>query len=309
MPVNKRFGPPKKKDRPSSIALGIGGAGRNIVTEIASRSLSNVEVYEVGEDTRKPELPLISVSKKDMKEAFSSGLSIAKRPLTSSEKRIKEKIGGKDIVYLISALGGEMGSWTVPLISELSSELGQFTIGTFATPFETESERRRKLAERSLEESVNHLKIAGIFSNERLLDINPHLPIKKAFKVMNDIIRLPIVDMNGVLTIDDMSELRQFCQKADEFRIGAGYGKGRKRGLVAAEKALDSPWLKEVHDYKVGLAIVTNGEDGGKADAKDSIERLEEEWPDTDMIVGIRKDTSIGKRTRMTVLAGRPRQK
>ncbi len=307
MPEIKKFGKPTHEDksRPSSVALGIGGAGRNIITDIQNRSLSNVRMYEVGSESRKPEIPLISISKEDMKEAFHSKVSIEKRPLTSSEKKIKENISSADLVYLISGLGGETGSWSVPSFAELSEKYGDFTFASFAKPFETESKRRKKLAEKSLEKTSKHLDIAGIFPNEKLLDINSHLPIKKAFEVMNNIIRLPIVELNGVLTKKDMNDLKKFSERAHEFRVGAGYGKTMMRGKRAAEEALDSPWIdKDLENIEVILVVVAQQYGEGKIDADDALEKIKNECPNADILWGLKKDPSLDKRTRVTLLAG-----
>lgn len=302
----KRFGAEvvDKGERPSTIALGIGGAGRNIISEIDSHSLSNIKMYEVGSSERIPDISFIKISKEDMREAYESELDIERRPLTTSEKNIERRIRNADLFYLISGLGGQTGSWSTLPCAELSEKFGAFTIGLFAKPFQNENKSRRKFADEAQRKIQEYVDVSSIFPNSKLLDIDPHLPMKRAFEVINRIMRLPMEDLNGVMNRSDISILKSFCEDVGEFRIGAGYGKGRERGKRASKEALDSPWLEDFEGYKTVLAVVTSGKGSGEVEAQDAIERIRTEWPDANVIWGLRKDPSIGERTRVVVLAG-----
>ncbi len=302
----KRFGAEAadKEDRPSTIALGIGGAGRNIISDIDSQSLSNIRMYEVGTSERTPDISFIKISKEDMRDAYESGLDIKRRPLTTSEKNIERRIRSADLFYLVSGLGGQTGSWSSLPCAELSEKFGAFTIGLFAKPFKNENKSRREFADEAQKRIQEHVDVAAIFPNSKLLDIDPHLPMKKAFEVINTIMRLPMEDLNGVMTRSDIPTLKQFCGSVNEFRIGAGYGKGRDRGKRASKEALDSPWLDDFDDYETVLAVVTSGKGSGEVEAQDAMEEVQAEWPDANVMWGLRKDTSIGERTRVVVLAG-----
>ncbi|MEF8832038.1 MAG: hypothetical protein V5A66_00795 [Candidatus Thermoplasmatota archaeon] len=306
MPVRKKFGKNHTDERrPSTLVLGIGGAGRNIVEEIGEMPSSNVKICEVGTSSRPPKLSFLSLSKEDMNKAYNSEIDMNERPLTGSEKKLKRKIKDYEIVYLIAGLGGKTGSWTVPVCAQLCKRHSSFTMGLLAKPFESESENRKKLSEESQAEADKYLDGSTVFSNSKLLEINPHLPINKAFSVMNRIIRLPIVDFNSVITKSDISHIKEFCKKVDEFKIGAGYGKGRKKGVRAAKEALRSPWLKELADFDKILTVITTSGEGETMDVKDALDEVQRSGPDADMIWGVRKDPELEERMRVTILAGR----
>ncbi len=302
----KRFGSESTdlKKRPDTLALGIGGAGRNIISEVNSKSLSNIKMYEIGTSKRKTETSFISISKDDLKEAYESDIAFGNRPLTASENRISRRIMSPDLFYLISGLGGETGSWGSKVCAEMTEKFSAFTLGFFAKPFECENKNRRDFADKVQKQIQQHLDVAAIFPNSKLLEINPHLPIKKAFQVMNSIIRLPMEELNGVMTKKDITNLKDFCEGIAEFRIGAGYGKGRERGKRASKEALRSPWLNDFEKYQTVLAVVTSGKGSGEIEAQDAIEEIVKKWPEANILWGLRKDPSIGKRTRVTILAG-----
>lgn len=307
MPVRKKFGEDHiDEKRPSTLVMGIGGAGRNIVEEIGERPSSDIKVCEVGTSSRPPKLSFLSISKEDMKEAYNSEIYLKKRPLTRSEEKLKSKIKDFEIVYLIAGLGGRTGSWAVPVCAQLSKKHCSFTMGLLTKPFESESENRKKLSEESQIEAHKYLDGAAVFSNDKLLEINPNLPINKAFSVMNRIIRLPIVDFNSVITKSDISNMKDFCESVDEFKVGAGYGKGRKKGMRAAKEALKSPWLEGLAKLDKILTVVTTSSKKEIMDVEDALDEVQRAWPDADIMWGIRKDSRIEEeRMRVTMLAGK----
>ncbi|MFP4142633.1 MAG: hypothetical protein ACLFSM_02560 [Thermoplasmata archaeon] len=307
MPNKIRFGENHitHTDRPSILVLGIGGAGRNIAEEIEDISSENVKIYEVDSSSRPPKLPYISVSKEDMNKSYHSNVKTDKRPLTESERRLENKIKEFDILYLIAGLGGRTGSWTAPLCAELGDKHCSFSFGFFAKPFKTESYSRKRLSDEAQDKLVRHLDGTAVFPNSRLLDINPHLPIKKAFGVMNRIIRIPLIDLNSVITASDIPHLKELCGSTEEFRIGAGYGKGRKKGKRASREALKSPWFEDEHIYKKIITIITTSDGKSKMDIEDGLEEIEDMWNEADMIWGIRKDPDLDKRIRVTILLGK----
>ncbi|MFO8109901.1 MAG: hypothetical protein R6U17_05195 [Thermoplasmata archaeon] len=308
MAETKRFGAEstEPKNRPRVMALGIGGAGRNIIEALDEEPLVyNMKIYEVGCEERPSSLPFINVSKKDLEEAYTSKVSHDLRPLSGSEKKLFEKIQKADMLYLMAGMGGEIGSWTTPTCAHLAERTNAFTISLIAMPFETENSRRIKFAEEAKSKVCEHSDILGCFRNSRLLRLNPHLPMTKAFDVMNTIIRLPMEDFNAVVTVEDIRYLKKFCSGIDEFHIGAGYGKGRNRGKYATKEALRSPWLDDFQDYSVVLTVVTSGTGLAEMEAQDALEAIREVTPDADIMWGLRKNPDIGDRTKVTLLAGK----
>ncbi len=307
MPSKMRFGKDHEvdDDRPSILIMGIGGAGRNIVEGIGDIASKNVKIYEVGTSSRPPKLPHISISKEDIKSAYHSEIRMDERPLSRSEKKLEDKIKSFDIVYLIGGLGGRTGSWTIPVCGEICEKNSSFAFGFLAKPFDTESESRKKLSEEAQKEALKFLDSAAIFSNSKLLEINPHLPIKKAFDVMNRIIRIPLVDLNSVVTGSDIPDLKKFCDDVKEFRIGAGYGSGRKKGLKAAKEALRSSWLEDTKEYKKLMVIVSSSDGEKDMIVEDALEEIEKECSRADIIWGLREDADLGERTRVTLLGGK----
>jgi len=306
MPFRKKFGEDHVDEgRPPTLVLGIGGAGRNIVEEIGELSSSNVKICEVGTSSRPSKLSFLPISKEDMKEAYNSEIDLSERPQTETETRLRNKIKDFEVVYLIAGLGGRTGSWTVPVCAQLGKKYSSFTMGLLAKPFECESPNRKKLSEESQAEANKFLDTSTIFPNSKLLEINPNLPISKAFSVMNKIIKLPIVDFNAVITKSDISHLKEFCKKVDEFKIGAAYGKGRKKGVKATKEALRSPWLEESTDFDKIIGVITISDEKEIMDVKDALEEVQNSSPEADIMWGLKRDAKIGERVRVTLLAGR----
>lgn len=302
----QRFGADSadRKERPNIVAMGVGGAGRNILTSIEDPSLSNVKKYEVGQSARLPDYPFIDIDKIEIKEAYTSkGTRYRKK--TPTEKKIQRRIEQAELMYIVSGLGGDTGSWTTPVCSSLAKESGLFTIALVSLPFAHESESRHRFASEAREKLESSADITAIFSNERLLDVSPNLPINEAFDVMNSIIRLPLLEFNAVMTKNDIPHLERFCDGVDTFKIGGGYGKGRERGKRASEEAYRSPWLEDPESYNTVLAVVTSGKGTAEIEAQDALDVVREKSPKADIMWGLRKEPEIGERTRVTILAGK----
>lgn len=291
--------------RPRAAALGLGGAGRNILSSMVDEpDFVNMNFYEVGSGGRLPELPLIRIDKMDMHHTFKSQIPVGNRPMNETEDKLVRRMNGNDIVYIVAGMGGETGSWTACTCSQIGSMLGAFTIALVALPFNTESHERHELAVEAVEKVSRHADITGVFHNSRLLKTNPNIPMTKAFDVMNSIIQLPMRDFNTVITEKDIPHLKRFCRGVSEFRIGAGYGGGRERGLQAAKEAFRSPWLLDTGKHETVLAVVTSGMGSGEMEAQDALEGIHDWAPEANIMWGLRKDPDIGERTRVTLLAG-----
>ncbi len=307
MPKVRRLGVSDKDKvkRPSSVALGIGGAGRNIITDVQLQNILNVKTFEVGKPSRPFKSPSISINKMDMKNAFKSSINVKNRPLTRSENKIKHKIKDVDILYILSGLGGDIGSYSVPVCAELGKASSMFVVGLLAKPFDSESDTRRKLADRSQVEASKYMDLPIVLSNEKLLEINPQLPIAEAFAVMNNIIAFPMIDFNGIITKNDLSKLQNICEDINEFRIGAGYGNGREYGLRAIKEALRSPWVEELDDVSKILLMITKKREGRTGSVDDVIDEIKTTYPETDIIWGLKTDKKLKKEIRVTILAGK----
>jgi len=300
-----RFGAEENRDRPETKIFGIGGAGRNILSSlIKDKSVTNMSFYEIGEDRRFTDCSYIEIDKQDIMESYDSIYSIGDISSNLSEDKVEHHASDGELFYILSGLGGEVGSWTTPVCSKIASKNG-FTMVFVAIPFKNEGEKRLKLAEESKSNISKNCDILGVFENSRLLKMNPHLPMTKAFEVMNSIISLPVIDFNAVMTKGDIPALRKFCSGVDEFRIGAGYGKGRERGKRASEEAYRSPWLQEPERYETVLTVVTSGKGVAELEAEDALNVIRDRSPKADIMWGLKKDPSIGDRTRVTLLAGR----
>ncbi len=307
MSETRRFGSDisDSAERPDTLAFGIGGAGRNILSSIRDdKKFANMKAYEVGVSDRLPELPFIHVDMQEMSDTFNTDISLIHRPMNQTEEKMIRRLKGMDIMYILSGMGGETGSWTSYTCAQLGEKLGMLTMALVALPFKTENPTRHELAEEAKDKISKHADVVAVFHNSRLMRLNPYISMNKAFSVMNSIIRLPMDDFNTVITREDTPHLKRFCSGVDEFRIGAGYGKGRERGKRASMDALRSPWLDDMEDYETILAVVTSGVGSAEMEAQDAIDVLLDHAPNAHLMWGLRKDTSIGERTRVTLLAG-----
>lgn len=305
-----RFGEQSKErtkiKKPDIKIFGIGGAGRNILSSVVGDpSFSKVDFFEIGGKSRIDGASFIKADKKSNKKVWESGIRMNLREIKDFKRKISKATEGADMVFFLSGLGGKTGSYTTPICSYITRENKVFTSSFVAMPFEMEGEERKRQADASLKDLLERDDITAVFENDRLLKKKPHLPMTKAFNVMNQIISLPIKDINHALTAPDLPKLREYTEGVDEFRIGGGYGKGRKKGKRAVKKAFNSPFLNDEEDHNTIISFIRKGIDPCEFVNEDVLSEIKNRFPRSDIIWGTIRDKSIGERTRVNILAGR----
>jgi len=171
--------------------LGVGGGAGNIISEV-SFGVQKVDFMAANTDNQ----ALKNVSKKVKTFAFGSefthGLgagmdaSIGETAAKAEKERIKKLFEGQDICVIIASLGGGTGSGAAPVFAEVARESKCMTIGIFTMPFNFEGEKRRQIAEASLEKLKPLLNTYVVIPNEKIFDvIDKSTPLSSALSVVN----------------------------------------------------------------------------------------------------------------------------
>ncbi|MCH7605000.1 hypothetical protein IID24_03360, partial [Patescibacteria group bacterium] len=171
--------------------VGIGGGGGNIVSEIASR-VQKIDFLAANTDTQAlREIPR-KVRSFSFGQEFTGGLgcgmnlNLGEQSARAEKERIKKVFEGQDVSILIACLGGGTGSGAAPVFAEVAKEFKNLTLGIFTMPFPFEGEKRRQIAEQSLEQLKGSLNAYVVIPNENIFRvITNETPIKESFSVIN----------------------------------------------------------------------------------------------------------------------------
>ena len=187
---------PKKSDldavrRIKMRIIGVGGGAGNIISEI-SFGVKKVDFIAANTDTQ----ALKGLSKKvrpfvfgqEITDGLGAGMdaSVGEAAAKSEKERIKKLFEGQDFCVLVSSLGGGTGSGAVAVFAEAARESKCITLGIFTMPFRFEGDKRRQIAETSLEHVKSLLNAYIVIPNDKIFEvIDKTTPLPTALSVVN----------------------------------------------------------------------------------------------------------------------------
>lgn len=135
--------------------IGVGGAGSNVVDRLKLDQMPGVYLSVVNCDIQALQSSLAS-EKVLIGRGITRGLGsggdseIGRQAVQEDEEKIVKLVEGMELVFLITGLGGGLGSGASPLIAEHARKAGALVISFVTLPFTFEGARRYQLAEESL---------------------------------------------------------------------------------------------------------------------------------------------------------------
>jgi cell division protein FtsZ len=171
-----------------------------------------------------------------------------------------------------------------------------------ALPFSVEGRGRQEVASNTLPEVIDSANLTITYPNDGLLKMTPNLPLRRAFKVMDEIMLIPAMELASVLTRDDITDLRTDLNRSKHMRFGMGQGSGIRREELAVADAFTSPWL-EFPLNSVGLAIVViSASEVDTYSVKAVTDHLSVRIPNAKIRYAIKNDPSLVNNLRVMLL-------
>jgi len=251
--------------------VGVGGAGSNTVNNLSKRQTTNVKLMAINTDllslqNNGAEIKLI-IGKKYLKgESTAGDVEKGLKAAEFSEKEIREKVEGFDIVFVIAGLGGGTGGGAGPKVAEIARSTGALTVSVVSLPFLAEGPLKQEKAKVSLERFYKSSDTVIVLDNNVLLKIVPNLPLRKAFGVMDTLISDIInniaetVNKPSIMRID-FADLSRLMKKGGASTIM--YGEGELRDLrYVIDETLNNKFYNVDHTTAKGALIhITGGPD------------------------------------------------
>jgi len=293
-------------DQPVRMKLfGLGSAGCNMIEgapfPTVAFSTSSADIARSHADRK------ILLGQDRLIGAAHSGHSILKRLPEIAGHEVVDLFNNTDLAFLMCGLGGVSGSIGAKLFTSVAQSRGTVDIVLAAVPFSAESERRRELAMSMLRELHRTSALCIEFSNDKLSDLAPNMPMSRAFGLMNGIMLRPVMDMISTVSRSDMGLLRQVVGNATSGRFGLGLARGDDRVERTVKEALSSPWF----DFDLGQVpsaiAVYSSADPWEAEIGKVLSGLEARLPNAGILWGSYQDVALGDRIRLSlVLCNRP---
>jgi cell division protein FtsZ len=307
-----------KAAKPSIAAMGLGGAGCNIITWIAQKGMAGGRIMAANTDinhlaTMRKADKLILLGKKLCKGYGCGGYpEMGAEATRENLPEIKAALQDINLLFLVAGLGGGTGSGAIPVVAGVARELGILTIACVTIPFKIETARREKAREaiKALTESCDS---TIVIDNIKLSEIAGDLPLKDALSIANALVGAFIRNITETITQPslvnlDFADLRTMMQRGGISAIGIGEGEGEDRITRAVTRALAIPLL-DIPDISATYGVlihIAGGEDMTLEEVAVAGERIVDKVPDTKRVIwGARVDSSLTGRVRiMAVLTG-----
>jgi cell division protein FtsZ len=305
MPLVKSLGDTTNPERPNVKVLGCGGAGCNTIKDLpAIPGLDTIGVNDAEHASVLGMKDVIFLRRESLKGIALTAQKVPKEILMAEEKEISKHISGTDIVYIISGMGGDMGTWAPSLIGKVAKKHKVLSMAMVTLPFSVESPRRREVAAEGMEVLGKAVDCMVQFSNDKLMKLAPNLSFRKAFYVMGQLMTSPILNFSKVVTRGDEKVLRHAFEDCDFMRFGAGDGRGRERTYRSVDEAFRSPWFEDVPVKNARMAMVfSSSTEGWPEDLEEVVSETQSWAPDADVYYGGYKE-EMGDRMRTMVLLG-----
>jgi cell division protein FtsZ len=227
-------------------------------------------------------------------------------------QRIKELIGGADMVFVTAGMGGGTGTGAAPVIAQIAREEGALTVGVVTKPFLFEGRQRARRAELGLAMLSEHVDTLITIPNQKLVllgddDLTFIDACRKADEVLYQAVKgiSDLITQNGIVNVD-FADVKTVMSHMGRALMGTGVAKGQNRARLAAECAVTSPLLDDISvEGATGVLInIVGGPDLKMKEIQEAASLVQEQaHEDANIIFGASIDESLGESVKVTVIA------
>lgn len=263
---------------PTVVAIGLGGAGCNVVTWVKEKGITGGKLVAVNTDAT--HLRTISADKRILiGEKLTHGLGsggyaeVGEKALYESANEVIHELSRSNIIFMVAGLGGGTGTGAIVGLADALRKKGQgspmapLLVGVVTLPFDVET-ARMKTAKKGLNRLKEACDTVVVIDNNRLVKVAGNLPFREALGVANTTIGKFIKGVTETITTAslinlDYADLKAIMHGAGLASIGIGEGTGENRVETAVDKALNGRLLdiEDVTKAKGLLIHVSGGED------------------------------------------------
>jgi cell division protein FtsZ len=214
-------------------------------------------------------------------------------------------------VFITAGMGGGTGTGAAPMVARLAKRRGSIVVGMVSIPFKVERGRMLR-AEQGLDALRKECDSVVILDNNKLLDFVPHLPVNKAFSVMDQLISETVKGIAETIVEPslinlDYADVKTIVTGGGVAAMLWGEGTTRDGPEAIANEAIHHPLLEVDYRGAQGCLIhITGGPDMSLEFAEKVAEYMTEELdPYANVILGSRVDPDYNGRCRiMAIMTG-----
>jgi len=305
------------KSTASIKVIGVGGAGGNTVNSIIETGCQGIECIVINTDAQALELSKapykIQIGVKSTK-GLGTGANpeIGKRAAEEDIDKVMEVIGDADIVFLAGGMGGGTGSGALPIVAQALREKGILSVAIITKPFLFEGKRRERVAEEAIGNLKQIVDTLIIMPNQKLLEITEqNISMIEAFALINNLLSQSVRGISDIIAKPghinvDYADVRTIMKDTGLAVIGTGKASGQTRAKDAAQQAISSPLLENMHVVGAHgvLLNITGGNNLGLHEISEAASVIyEQAHEDANIIIGSVIDENLSDEVIVTIIA------
>ncbi|AEW03541.1 cell division protein FtsZ [Niastella koreensis] len=313
------FDLPKEK---SSIlkVIGVGGGGSNAVNHMYSQQIEGVNFIICNTDAQaiaRSQVP----NKVQLGPHLTQGLGAGANPeigRQATEESLEElkrilEVNTK-MAFITAGMGGGTGTGGAPIIAKICKDLGILTVGIVTTPFSYEGPKRQAQAENGIRQLKQSVDTLLVISNDKLRHQFGNLKMKDAFSKADNVLSTAarcitdVINSTGQINVD-FADVCTIMRNGGVAILGSAQTRGEDRAIRCIEEALNSPLLND-NDIRGAkwILININSSEGDHEFTMDEVEiiqnyLLSQAGEDTDVILGMGYDNTLGDKIGITLIA------
>ena len=309
------------KDQSSIIkVIGVGGGGSNAVNHMFSQNIEGVNFIICNTDAQAIALSKVP-NKIQLGPHLTQGLGAGANPeigRQATEESLEEikrilEVNTK-MAFITAGMGGGTGTGGAPILAKICKDLGILTVGIVTTPFAYEGKKRIAQAEEGVMLLKNHVDTLLVISNDKLRHQFGNLKMKEAFAKADNVLATAakcitdVINSTGQINVD-FADVCTVMINGGVAILGSAAAEGEDRAQLAIEQAVNSPLLND-NDIRGAkwILININSSEGEHEFTMDEVEviqnyLLSQAGEDTDVILGLGYDNTLGAQIGITLIA------
>jgi cell division protein FtsZ len=300
--------------------IGVGGGGSNAVNHMFSLNIEGVNFIICNTDAQAIAQSRVP-NKIQLGPHLTQGLGAGANPeigRQATEESLEEirrilEVNTK-MAFITAGMGGGTGTGGAPILAKICKDLGILTVGIVTTPFSYEGKKRIAQAEEGIRQLKDHVDTLLVISNDKLRHQFGNLKMKEAFGRADNVLSTAakcitdVINSTGQINVD-FADVCTVMKNGGVAILGSAVAEGENRAQEAIESALASPLLND-NDIRGAkwILININSAEGDHEFTMDEVEviqnyLLSQAGPDTDVILGLGYDQTLGNQIGITLIA------
>ncbi len=309
------------KERSSIIkVIGVGGGGSNAVNHMFGQNIEGVNFIICNTDAQALAQSRVA-NKIQLGPLLTQGLGAGANPdigRQATEESLEEiksilEVNTK-MAFITAGMGGGTGTGGAPILAKICKDLGILTVGIVTTPFSYEGKKRQLQAEEGISYLKDYVDTLLVISNDKLRHQYGNLKMKEAFSRADNVLATAakcitdVINSTGQINVD-FADVCTVMKNGGVAILGSSAASGNNRAQQAIEEALNSPLLND-NDIRGAkwILININSAEGDHEFTMDEVEIIQhhlisQAGEDTDVILGLGYDASLGDKIGITIIA------